>query len=161
MGRVSKRFLLYYNHGREEEKVRESDFDEVIEKLQFTRYEVMKEIKNFRENLIRYSTGVRSGLSIISDKFFTACQEPEKLSESLKIKRKTFVSTNKLIEQQKRLVFKFNNFTQLLHTDKYEDDEDETTTSGSNNGTSNADETEEKENNKRDEYGEDGAEADY
>ena len=107
MERVSKRFILYNTH---EEKVRESDFDELKEKLQFTRYEMMNELKEFRGNLIRYSYMVRNGLCILSEKILNK----NELSHDILRKRNEFKSTEKMLNRQKRAVFKFNNFSQLI-----------------------------------------------
>jgi hypothetical protein len=120
MERVSKRFILYSSR---DEKVRESDFDELKEKLQFARYEMMNGVKEFRENLIRYSSMVRDGLLIVSDKVLNK----KELSHAILRKRNEFKSTQKMLNRQKCTLFKFNNFSQLIvnNEDDYTDEEEE------------------------------------
>jgi hypothetical protein len=119
MERVAKRFILYSTR---DEKVKESDFDELKEKLQFARYEMMNGVKEFRENLIGYSGMIRNGLYILSEKVFSK----KDLSHNILRKRNEFKLTQRMLNRQKRAVFKFNNFNQLImNNDEDVDEEDD------------------------------------
>ena len=70
MGRVVKRFLLHNN--RENEDIRESDFDELKQDVQMIRFEMLNNLKNNREDMLRYITILHNGMSILGDYLFDA-----------------------------------------------------------------------------------------
>lgn len=68
MERVAKRFLLHNN--RENEEVKESDFDELKQDVQMARFEMLSDMRRSRENIIRYSSILHKGISLIGERFF-------------------------------------------------------------------------------------------
>lgn len=67
MERVTKRFLLH--NQREKEDIKESDFDELKQEVQMVRFEMTNEIVTFKENLLRYTSILHTGLSLFGDFF--------------------------------------------------------------------------------------------
>jgi len=67
MERVVKRFLLH-NH-RETEEVKESDFDELKQEVQVVRFEVTNDLILIKQNLMRYTTILQTGMSLIGEYF--------------------------------------------------------------------------------------------
>ena len=65
MERVIKRFLLHNN--RENEDVRESDFDELKQDVQMVRFEMLNCLRQNKENAARNTSILHNGLSILGD----------------------------------------------------------------------------------------------
>ena len=61
--RVSKRFLLHNN--RENEDVKESDFDELKQDLQMARFEMLSDVRRIRESMMSYGLMLHKGLSSV------------------------------------------------------------------------------------------------
>ena len=61
--RVSKRFLLHNN--RENEEVKESDFDELKQDLQMARFEMLGDVRRIRENMLSYGLMLHKGLASV------------------------------------------------------------------------------------------------
>ena len=72
MSRISKRFILHNN--REEEKIIESDLDDIKQSVQSVRYELMNDLSLFNDNLKRYSRLLHTGLSLIGEYFVNEYQ---------------------------------------------------------------------------------------
>ena len=68
MERVAKRFLLHSK--RETEEVKESDFDELKQDVQMVRAEMLNDMRIAKENLLRYTTLLHKGLSVLGECFF-------------------------------------------------------------------------------------------
>ena len=67
MERVATRFLLH-NH-RETEEVKESDFDELKQEVQMVRFEMTNDLLTIKENLVRYTSILHSGMSLLGEYF--------------------------------------------------------------------------------------------
>ena len=65
MERVAKRFLLHNN--RDNEEVKESDFDELKQDMQIIRYEFATDVSTFKKNLAYYSFMLYRGLSLLGE----------------------------------------------------------------------------------------------
>ena len=63
--RVVKRFLLHNN--RENEDIRESDFDEIKQDIQMIRFEMITDIRRTREDQLRYVSLLHNGLSLLGE----------------------------------------------------------------------------------------------
>ena len=68
MERVAKRFLLHNN--RENEDVKESDFDELKVDVQTLRFEMLTDVRKARESLVRYISILHKGLTILGETFY-------------------------------------------------------------------------------------------
>lgn len=66
--RVTKRFLLH--NSRENEDIKESDFDELKMEFQAVKADMLNDIRGAKENLIRYSHMLYKGINLLSDLFF-------------------------------------------------------------------------------------------
>ena len=75
MSRITNRFLLQ-NH-REEEKINESDLDDVKQTVKLVRYDIMNDLCLFNENLKRYSRILHTGLSLIGEYFVKEYQNDD------------------------------------------------------------------------------------
>lgn len=67
MERVATRFLLH-NH-RETEEVKESDFDELKQEVQMVRFVMTNDLLAIKENLVRYTSILHSGMSLLGEYF--------------------------------------------------------------------------------------------
>ncbi len=65
MERVIKRFLLHNN--RENEEIRESDFDELKQDVQMIRYEMLNNLKHNKEYALKYMSLIHNGVSVLGD----------------------------------------------------------------------------------------------
>ena len=65
MARVVKRFLLHNN--RENEEIKESDFDELKQDVQTVRFEVLNDLNNVKDNATEFAHMVHSGISDLND----------------------------------------------------------------------------------------------
>lgn len=65
MERVIKRFLLHNN--RENDDVRESDFDELKQDVQMVRYEMLSYLRQNKEDAVRYTSVLHNGLSLLGE----------------------------------------------------------------------------------------------
>ena len=65
MARVVKRFLLHNN--RENEEIKESDFDELKQDVQTVRFEVLNDLNNVKDNATEFAHMVHSGISGLND----------------------------------------------------------------------------------------------
>lgn len=72
MERVIKRFLLHNN--RENDDIRESDFDELKQDVQMVRFEMLNYLRQNKEDAVRYTSLLHSGMSLLGD---FACQSVE------------------------------------------------------------------------------------
>lgn len=68
MERVVKRFILHNN--RENEDIRESDFDELKQDVQMVRVEMLTDLKRAREDTLKYVSLMHNGLSLIGEFLF-------------------------------------------------------------------------------------------
>ena len=68
MERVARRFLLH--NRRENEDVKESDFDDLKQELNMAKYEILNNSKLIKENLKGYETILQKGLRILNQCFF-------------------------------------------------------------------------------------------
>ena len=75
MERVVKRFLLHNN--RENEEIRESDFDELKQDMQMIRFEMLTNLNKTKEQTLKYMTMLHSGVSVLGDFMFTALGNTE------------------------------------------------------------------------------------
>lgn len=76
MERVVKRFLLHNN--RENEELRESDFDELKQDLRIIRLEMFNDLKRVKEELTQNITIIHNGVSIVGEYIF---EESDSVSE--------------------------------------------------------------------------------
>ncbi len=82
MERVAKRFLLHSS--REFEEVKESDFDELKQNVQFARNELISDIKIMKDNLRRYASIVHKGLAMLGEKHIKTNVGNQENKEKLK-----------------------------------------------------------------------------
>ena len=75
MGRVVKRFLLHNN--RDNEDIRESDFEELKQDVQMIRFEMLSSLKINKEDTLKYMTLLHNGMSILGDYMFQQMQSSE------------------------------------------------------------------------------------
>ena len=68
MERVAKRFLLH--NKREVEEVNESDFNELKQDVQIVRGELLNNLRISKENLLRYTSVLHKGISVLGECFF-------------------------------------------------------------------------------------------
>jgi len=65
MARVVKRFLLHNN--RENEEIKESDFDELKQDVQTVRFEILNDLNNVKGNTTEFAHMVHTGIASLCD----------------------------------------------------------------------------------------------
>jgi hypothetical protein len=68
MERVIKRLLLHNN--RENDEIKESDFDELKQDVQMIRFDVMNGLKSTKEDALKYVKMFHNGISLLGDFLF-------------------------------------------------------------------------------------------
>ena len=81
MERVIKRFLLHNN--RENEDIRESDFDELKQDVQMVRFEMLNYLRQNKEDAARYTSILHNGLATLGD-FVCSSMQNSEIEESFK-----------------------------------------------------------------------------
>jgi hypothetical protein len=82
MERVIKRFLLHNN--RENEDIRESDFDELKQDVQMIRFEMLSNLKQNKDYVLRYMSVIQNGVSVIGDYLLQTSPHSVELAINLK-----------------------------------------------------------------------------
>jgi hypothetical protein len=111
MERVVKRFLLYNQN--ENVHVKESDFDELRDKMNMTRYEMMNNIKSMRESFIGYAHLLYNGFSLLSNKFTKSDMKKHNFSYATLSNLNMFKNSSKMLNKQLKSIDEFNNFTKM------------------------------------------------
>ena len=75
MERVVKRFLLHNN--RENEDIRESDFDELKQDVQMVRFEMLNHLRQSKEDAVRYTSILHNGLAALGEFVCSSMQNSE------------------------------------------------------------------------------------
>ncbi len=75
MERVIKRFLLHNN--RENEDIRESDFDELKQDVQIVRFEMLNYLRQNKEDAAKYTSILHNGLLTLGDFVCSSMQNSE------------------------------------------------------------------------------------
>ena len=79
MERVIKRLLLHNN--REDDEIKESDFDELKQDVQMIRYDVMNGLKSTKEDALKYVKMFHNGISLLGDFLFETKADDNLLSD--------------------------------------------------------------------------------
>jgi len=69
MERVARRFLLH--NRRENEDVKESDFDDLKQELNMAKFEMLNNSKLIKENIKDYESVLRKGFNLLGQYFFS------------------------------------------------------------------------------------------
>ena len=75
MERVIKRLLLHNN--RENDEIKESDFDELKQDVQMIRFDVMNGLKSTKEDALKYVKMFHNGISLLGDFLFESKNDDE------------------------------------------------------------------------------------
>ena len=112
MERVVKRFVLYNQN--EHVEVKESDFDELRDKMNMTRYETMNDIKSIRESLVNYANLLYCGFNLLSNKYTKSDMKKHDFTFSTLSKLNIFKKHSQMLRKQTQSVNEFNNFSRMF-----------------------------------------------
>jgi hypothetical protein len=109
MERVIKRLLLHNN--RENDEIKESDFDELKQDVQMIRYDVMNGLKNTKEDAVKYVKMFHTGISLLGDFLFETKDDTHLLDDftSYKMHEKKLEEELEFIKNPSKVILAIQN----------------------------------------------------